>query len=79
VAGFLERREKVKRPPSLHNLMGYEALNFVDATRSYLDIFRAVAAQADSAGEWYYGRVTPEDVSALLDSAVEAGIIQVGK
>lgn len=79
VAGFLERRETLKRPPSLHNLMGYEVLNFVDGTRSYLDIFRAVAAQADSAGEWYYGRVSPDDVFSLLDSAVEAGIIKLGK
>lgn len=53
VQGFLDRREKVSRPPSLHNLMLYEVLNFVDGERTFADIYRAVAAEADAAGDWY--------------------------
>jgi hypothetical protein len=77
VQGFLDKRRELKRPPGLHGLMAYEALNFVDGTNSYLDIFRAVAAEADGAGHWYYGPVRLEDVRDYLDSARTAGIITV--
>lgn len=77
VRGFLDKREGLKRPPGLHSLMAYEVLNFVDGQRSYVDIYRAVAAEADAAGAWYYGEVTLEDVAAYLDSAEKAGILTV--
>jgi len=53
--------------------MVYEALNFVDGKRTYFDIYRAVKAEADAAGAWYYGSVSFEDVVEVLESAVEAG------
>ena len=53
IAGFLERRKALQRPPSLHPLMAYEALNFVDGSRTIGDVARAVAAEADLAGDWY--------------------------
>jgi hypothetical protein len=77
IQGYLDKRSQLKRPPSLHALMAYEAMNFVDGTNSYLDIFRAVSAQADAAGAWYYGTVTLEDVASFLDSARTAGIVAV--
>ena len=77
VQGFLDNREKLQRPRALHPLMAYEVLNFVDGRRSYADIYRAVSAEADAAGAWYYGVVTAEDVTAYLDSAVKAGIVTV--
>jgi len=55
--------------------MRYEIFNFVNGKNSYLDIFKAVQAEAMSAGEFYYGRVTLEQVEQLLDSAVKAGCI----
>ncbi len=61
----------------LHSLMAFEALNFVDSRRSYLDIYRAVRAEALSAGEWYYGKVTPKSVNDLLDAAVKAGMLKL--
>jgi hypothetical protein len=75
VRAFLDKREQVKRPPALHGLMAYEALNFVDGSRNVLDIARAVAAEADAVGDWYYGRVSIDDVVSYLDSAVQAGIL----
>jgi len=75
IAGFLERRKALQRPPSLHPLMAYEALNFVDGSRTIGDVARAVAAEADLAGDWYYGQVTREDVSSYLESAASAGIL----
>ena len=77
VQGYLDKREKLQRPRALHPLMAYEVLNFVDGKRSYADIYRAVSAEADAAGSWYYGVVTVEDVAAYLDSAVKAGIVTV--
>jgi hypothetical protein len=71
----LDQRRTVKRPPVLHALMAYEALNFVDGSRSVLDIARAVAAEADAAGEWYYGRVEVDDVAGYLESAAAAGLV----
>ena len=77
VQGFLDKRSKMTRPPALHPLMAAEVLGFVDGRRSYGDIYRAVSAEADAAGAWYYGTVTLPDVAAYLDSAVAAGIVTV--
>jgi hypothetical protein len=74
---FLSKRSQLKRPTSLHSLMAYEVINFVDGSNTYLDIFRAVSAEADAAGDWYYGTVSLEDVANYLDSAKGAGIITV--
>jgi (2Fe-2S) ferredoxin len=56
-------------------MMAFEALNFADGTRTGWEIYEAVAAEALAAGEWYYGRVTPAAVRAVLDSAVESGAL----
>jgi hypothetical protein len=74
---FLDKRSALVRPTGLHPLMAFETLNFVDGRRSYTDIYHAVSAEADAAGEWYYGTVAIEDVTAYLDSAVKAGIVTV--
>jgi hypothetical protein len=75
VAGFMERRKSLKRPTTLHPLMAYEVLNFVDGARTVSEIFRAVAAEADLAGDWYYGQVTRDDISSYIESALSAGIL----
>jgi hypothetical protein len=54
-------------------MMRFEALNFADGRRSALEVYDAVAAEALSAGDWYFGRVTPQDVGALLEAAAKAG------
>jgi Zn-dependent M28 family amino/carboxypeptidase len=72
---FLEGSAKVDRPATLHPLMLYETLNFVDGTRSVLEVYRAVSAEAESAGSWYYGTVSREDVEAVLASAEKAGLV----
>ena len=56
----------------LHGLMRDEVYNFVDGRRSYYDIYKAVYAESQAAGTWYYGTVTLEDVVRLLDASVEA-------
>jgi hypothetical protein len=56
----------------MHGLMRSEVWNFVDGRRSYYDIYKAVYAEAAAGGSWYYGTVTLEDVTRLLDAAVGA-------
>jgi hypothetical protein len=69
---YFDNRDKVRVRTSLHGLMRDEVFNFVDGQRSYYDIYKAVYAEAAAAGSWYYGTVTLQDVSALLDAAVQA-------
>jgi len=47
-------------------------LNFADGKRNAWEIYEAVAAEALSAGEWYYGRVRPAEVRAVLEAAAKA-------
>ncbi len=60
----------------LHALMKWEAMNFVNGRRTTLEIYRAVRAQAQSAGDWYYGKVTAKQVADLMDACVKAGIFR---
>ncbi|HXG38679.1 MAG TPA: M28 family peptidase [Bacteroidota bacterium] len=75
VAEYFSKRGGVPTIPGLHGDMRYEIFNFVNGKNSYLDIFKAVQAEAMSAGEFYYGKVTLEQVEQLLDSALKAGCI----
>lgn len=77
VQQFLDRRSKIERPRGLHTLMAYEVMNFIDGKRSVLEISYAVSAEADAAGEWYYGSVTLDDVARYVDSAEKAGIVRM--
>jgi hypothetical protein len=65
--------EKVKPVEGLHAMMRFEVYNFADGRRNALDVYRAVAAEALSAGEWYYGTVAPADVLEALERGVKAG------
>jgi hypothetical protein len=76
VGDYLEKRRGI-RGTGLHGLMQFETWNFVDGRRSYLDIYRAVRAEAQLAGEWYYGRVTAKQVADLLDAGVKAGMLRL--
>jgi hypothetical protein len=76
---FEDALEKLRRGGALHPLLRFEVLNFTDGRRSAWEVYEAVAAEALSAGDWYYGRVTPKDVLELLDSGAAAGAFTVRK
>jgi hypothetical protein len=78
-AAFEDALDKMRPAGALHPMMRFEVLNFADGRRSAFEVYEAVAAEALSAGEWYYGRVTPKDVLAVLDSGVAAGAFTVRK
>jgi hypothetical protein len=72
LADYFDRRNNVDFDGGLHTLMFTEVFNFVDGRRSYYDIYKAVYAESQAAGSWYYGTVTLKDVVALLDAGVKA-------
>ncbi len=76
-ADYIHKLDELKPVEGLHTLMRFEALNFVDGHRSYLDIYRAVRAEAQSVGAWYYGEVNPDKVAEALDQAVKVGMLKV--
>ena len=78
-AAFEDALQKVRRGGALHPMLRFEALNFADGRRSAFEVYEAVAAEALSAGEWYYGRVTPKDVLEVLDAGAAAGAFTVRK
>ena len=74
---YFQKRESYTAGINLHPTMRFELFNFVDGNRSYYDIYKALKAEALSAGEWYYGTVTLDDVTKLLDVNVEKGALVV--
>ncbi|MFN0207327.1 MAG: M28 family peptidase [Planctomycetota bacterium] len=67
----------------LHRLLTHEILCLCDASVRHklnltgLQIFETVFAQAEIAGRWYYGTVTPEQTLQFLQSAEKAGLISL--
>ncbi len=72
-AAFADALDKAKHVDGLHRVMEAEVWNFADGKRNALAVYEAVAAEALSAGEWYYGTVRPADVLKALERATEAG------
>ena len=72
---YFKKRTNV--PTGMHSLMRGETMSFVDGTRSYFDIYKAVKAEALAAGKFYYGTVTFEDVVKVLDANVKSGALKL--
>jgi hypothetical protein len=68
---------KIKAVEGLHSMMRFEVYNFADGRRTALEVYQSVAAEALSAGAWYYGEVRPADVREALERAVQAGAYTV--
>jgi hypothetical protein len=79
-AAFEDALERMASAGSrLHPMMRFETLNFADGRRSAWEVYEAVAAEALSGGEWYFGTVTPADVLAVLEAGAKAGAFTVRK
>lgn len=76
---FLTRRGTIAGVPGLHALMATETLAAIDGTRSALDIFRYVAAEAREAGAHYYGTVTAEAILRYLQNTERAGLVRLDR
>ncbi len=74
---YFKRRDWYVSSPALDPIMAKECYCLVDGRRSYLDIYRAVQAEAISVGEFYYGKVTASAVQDLLNGAVEKGVLKL--
>jgi len=73
LGAWTDAMKAVKTVPGLHPVMQFEVMNFADGRRNAFEVYEAVAAEALSAGAWYYGQVTPEDVLEALQRAATAG------
>jgi hypothetical protein len=74
---WLAKYDDIDWGTSLNGYIGREVLQAIDGTRSGLDIFRLVAAEAREGGAYYYGVVRPEAVLALLKNVEQLGLISV--
>jgi hypothetical protein len=77
VGAFADAALRTKPVAGLHAMMRFETLNFADGRRNAYEVYQAVAAEALSAGEWYYGTVAPADVLETLERAARAGAFGV--
>jgi hypothetical protein len=77
VGAWYDAMSKVPPVEGLHSMMRFEVYNFADGRRNALEIYDAVAAEALSAGEWYYGEVKAADVVEALERAARAGAFTV--
>ena len=71
---YFSKRTRVRT--NLHGIMRSEVFNFVDGKRSYYDVFNAVRAESLSAGKFFYGTVTLNDVVKLLVAKVKSGALK---
>ena len=77
LGAWQDAMEKIKPVEGLHSMMRFEVYNFADGKRTGLEVYQSVAAEALSAGAWYYGEVRPADVREALERAVQAGAYTV--
>lgn len=81
VKDFQTNAGKVKVPAGLHRLLTHEILCLCDASarRSLkltgLDIYQITAAEARSAGRWYYGSISAAQTLEYLKACAAAGVI----
>ena len=70
---YFSKRRNV--PTGLHSHMSMATMSFVDGKRSYFDIYKAVKAESQAAGKFYYGTVTFDDVVKVLEGNVASGAL----
>ncbi len=73
---WLAQYDRIDWGSSLNGYIGREVLQAIDGTRSGLDIYRLVAAEAREGGEQYYGVVRPDAVLALLKNVESLGLVK---
>jgi hypothetical protein len=74
---WLAQYDRIDWGNSLNGYIGREVLQAIDGTRSGLDIYRLVAAEAREGGEHYYGVVRPEAVVALLKNVAQLNLVKL--
>ena len=70
---WLAQYERIEWGSALNGYIAREVLQAIDGTRTGLEIYRLVAAEAREGGEHYYGVVRPDAVLALLRNVEQLG------
>jgi hypothetical protein len=73
---WLAQYDRIEWGSALNGYIGREVLQAIDGSRTGLDIYRLVAAEAREGGEHYYGIVRPEAVLALLENVESLGLVK---
>jgi hypothetical protein len=73
---WLTQYDRIDWGGALNGYIAREVLQAIDGTRTGLDIYRLVAAEAREGGEHYYGVVRPEAVLALLKNVQTLGLVR---
>ena len=73
---WLAQYERIEWGSALNGYIAREVLQAIDGTRTGLDIYRLVAAEAREGGEHYYGVVRPDAVLALLRNVEQLALIR---
>ncbi|HEX6050352.1 MAG TPA: hypothetical protein VFZ21_13815, partial [Gemmatimonadaceae bacterium] len=71
---WLDRYDRIPWGGALNGYIAREVLQAIDGTRTGLDIYRLVAAEAREGGAHYYGVVRPDAVLALLRGVERLGL-----
>ena len=72
---WLDRYDRIPWGSALNGYIAREVLQAIDGTRTGLDIYRLVAAEAREGGAHYYGVVQPGAVRALLQGVERLGLV----
>jgi len=73
---WLGQYDRIDWGGALNGYVAREVLQAIDGTRTGLDIYRLVSAEAREGGEYYYGVVRPEAVLALLENVESLGLVK---
>jgi hypothetical protein len=73
---WLAQYDRIDWGNSLNGYIAREVMQAIDGTRTGLDIYRLVSAEAREGGEHYYGVVRPDAVLALLRYVLLLGLVK---
>ena len=76
LGAYYDGMRETGRTSGLHSSMRFEIYNFANGERTALQVYEAVAAEAMSAGSWYFGEVSPDKVLEALEKGVEGGAFE---
>ena len=74
---WLDQYDRIPWGSALNGYIAREVLHAVDGSRTGLDIYRLVAAEAREGGAHYYGNVTQEAVLALLRGVEQLKLVSM--
>lgn len=76
---FWWHRDDIDADSGVNGYLWSQILATIDGTRTGLDLYHIAAAEVREAGTQYYGRITPENVLHLLQSAERSKLFRLDR